>query len=187
MFPFPNPGFSATRDLSAFNPSDKDASVTLSNANRTMASAVNGQAVRALNSRVTGKFYCEFVCDSIGGASAWVGFTSGASRQPGNSGQPGMGYVNNGGIFVNASTVTTVATYTAGDRLGFAFDTVAGVGWVSKNGVWQFGNPAAGTGGLSYGATGVAMYAAAYVNVAPGQFSIPATSFYLPPSSFLTF
>lgn len=177
----------APRAQGVFNAADKDASVALSNADRTMAvTTAVAAGVRGLNSRTTGKNYCEFLVDVLsGGSDAWIGFTSGSNRNPGTGGPGGAFRSFNGAVYGGGSLLASGFSYAAGDRLGFAFDVAANKFWVSKNGVWLYGDPAAGTAGLGYGSTGVAMYPAAYGNVNNVQVSIPALTFYPPPASFV--
>lgn len=146
-------GFGAKRAAAAseqtvtWNPSDKDADVTLSESDR-LAGFGGVGSVRATLSRSTGKYYFEIVCPVFAG-NARIGFCdSGYSlaTYPGNA-------ANSVGCYTtgNAASGWTKATagstsWAAGDVIGFAIDLGAGYAWQAVNNTWAAsGNPAAGT------------------------------------------
>lgn len=135
-----------------FNPSDKGASVTLSSGNRTMAKAgVGPQMVRSTTSHATtGKYYSEFRILASSGAVA-VGQSGAAGNLNAYVGSDtaGLGYAASGSVFFGGAVIATYSTFAAGDVIAAAHDFAAGKLWFSKNGVWQSGDPEAGTGGLS--------------------------------------
>jgi len=57
-----------------------------------------------------------------------------------------VGYYADGSVYKNNSAVAALAAYSAGDRLGCAYNGTTGKGWFSKNGVFASGDPALGTG-----------------------------------------
>lgn len=136
-----------------FDPANKSANVTLSEANLRATNASAGDFnVRSVGSRSSGKLYFEVqrvagqqgigLCTSAWPTNAWVGssalsigmdpsadtiFTSGA-----NQGSSGVGAPADGSI------------------IGVAVDFTAGKVWFSKNGTFGSGqNPAIGTGGFT--------------------------------------
>jgi len=139
-----------------WNPSDKSAGVTLSNGNLTATRAGSGWgAARGVSSFLSGKWYWEItvtagnINDILG-----IGTSSAALTYPGND-VNGWGFGNGGYKYHNNSAAGYGLSYTNGDIIGAAFDTVAGKIWWSKNGAWlSGGDPAAGTGEAYSGITG---------------------------------
>lgn len=143
-----------------WNPSDKGASLTLSNGNLSANVATDWQCVRSDLSKSSGKWYWEITLDDI--ESGWyanIGIaTSSASlsAEPGNDAY-GWAYLmvngqkkNNGSASSYGSTCDT-----NGDIIGVALDLDNGKIWFSKNGTWQnSGDPAAGTGEAFSGLSG---------------------------------
>lgn len=149
MFSLPSCLLSATvaEQSAEWNPSDKNASITLSNGNR---DATGGSlvSVRGLLGRSTGKYYFEYVLlTSVG--SHWFGLGNGSANiasYVGNSASSAG--LASGGNAVNTWTKDQAGTFSVAvnDVIGFAVDMGAGKAWVSKNNVWQLtGDPAAGT------------------------------------------
>jgi hypothetical protein len=150
---------SAGVEFSTWNPSDKHASITLSNGNRTEASASNNQGVRATLPKSTGKWLAEITVTSganimfgLGNASANLSF------YPGGDANSWAYYGANGNIYTSNSPTGYGTTYGAGDVISLAWDATGGKLYFAKNGVWQAsGNPAAGTGFAFSGLSGSLM------------------------------
>lgn len=135
----------------AWNPADKSASITLSNNNLTAINTVaSNQLVRA-NTAVSGKRYFEYTAGATANSTIvgvapptqpvadWVGDANG-----------GAGYSNNAGVFLDGGTSAGYgATWTSGDVIGVAVDSVARKIWFAKNNTWQSGDPNTGTGGTT--------------------------------------
>lgn len=84
----------------------------------------------------------------VGAARTSVGFGTAGGH---------ASYMRGGRRYLNSNTdVAFGATYTVGDVIGVALNATAGRVWFSKNGVWQAGNPGAGTGGLQMTSVGSA-------------------------------
>ncbi|MEO3389509.1 SPRY domain-containing protein [Mesorhizobium sp. CAU 1741] len=133
-----------------WNPSDKDAAISLSNGNLTASligiSAARG--ARATNSASSGRVYWEITTDA---GNPYVGLGNAAAptnTYPGNANDDGMGYQNNGSVRKNG-TVAVLDSYTTGDVIGVLVDIDNLKVYFSKNGVWQnSADPDAGTGGI---------------------------------------
>jgi hypothetical protein len=124
---------------------------TLSNGNLTIA--FTGIAVRASAGAVGARKYCEINIITrdndqyFGVHRADVVYTSSAGALL----QRAQGEAFTGGSTA-ATYISGTLSYTDGDVLMIAVDTTSGTAanrkmWVGKNGVWQNGDPAAGTGG----------------------------------------
>lgn len=149
LFGYTTSGASAT----TINPSDKSASITLSNGNLTASqTALTSQAARATSSvPSSGLYYWEGVwtADDGSGGVAFGIATGSLNLSNGNGiGQTGgvryykSGALNNQG----SNNASWGASFTIGDVVGIAVDGATGKVWFSKNGVWQgLGNPYAGT------------------------------------------
>lgn len=137
------------------NPSDKAASLTLSNGNLTVTKSSGGVAhclVRATYGMTSGKWYWEAVIDATMTNSREIAAitksTVSTGVQPGSSAD-GYGYNGiNGVLYNNGAAVGGWGggTYAIGDVIGIAFDANTGKLWFAKNGTWIDGSdPAAGT------------------------------------------
>ena len=145
-----------------WNPSDKNANISLSNGNLT-ATATNTawKSVRATDFKSSGKWYWETTIDVAASNNHILGVgTSDASIEP-PSGYPGgdtHGYGYRGATgqkYYNATPVAYGDTFTAGDIISVALDLDNGKIWWAKNGAWQAaGNPAAGTNEAYSGLSG---------------------------------
>ena len=144
----------------SWNPSDKTASITLSNANLTAVTSSNNQSVRAVDKQVSGQFYFEVTCTTIG-ANLGVGLMAGAPALGGGSLVGTITIVSGGGlIYLNGvSTGITIGTVTNGSLLGLAFDITNKLAWfrVGASGNWN-GNagfaPDTGIGGVNFSSLG---------------------------------
>ena len=150
---------SVSETAATWNPSDKDASVTLSNGDRD-AAVTDGSfsAVRANVGRSSGKRYFEISLPTVPG-SARHGFGNGSfslATYVGNSatsiGIANVSQTNSGYTIVNG---VSPGAESASDYYMFAIDFATGKAWVGKNGTWyNSGNPAAGTNEWISGVTG---------------------------------
>lgn len=129
--------------------SDKDALVTLSNGNLTVAGSgtdtTDYQSARCDHVLGTGKYYMEFLIDQKT-ANLAIGMGNGMTMStfwgfPSDA----VCYFAPGGIWKNNANIATYAAYTTGDIVMMAFDGPTGKVWFGKNGTWN-GDPAAGTG-----------------------------------------
>jgi hypothetical protein len=165
-----------------WNPSDKHASLTLSNGNLTATHnpvGTNWFSARSTAGKAAGKWYWE--ASFSGTTSAVFGIGTSAhtlASFPGN-GAAGRGYYGpNGQKFVGNTPSAYGASYAAGDVVGVALDMDAGTVEFFKNGVSQ---------GVAFtGLTGT-FYAMAAVNTDNGSFTanFGATAFtHAVPSGF---
>lgn len=172
-----------------WNPSDKDADVTLSNGDRNATSSGAG-SVRATHGKTSGKYYCEIQL-LTGMSNFRAGLGNGSfslSTYVGNSASSGG--VASGGNTVSTWTKAQAGTFTivANDVLGFAVDMGVGYAWVSLNGVWQLtGDPAAGTNPWMTGLSGTVYPAAGFAGSTANVQQLRAKTSevtYSPPSGF---
>lgn len=143
-----------------WNPADTHVNLTLSESNLRFSDnsgTTIARATRALTSKSSGKWFFQgdAVVNSSGGgvqqntlgiATAAAAINTDIGGDVASYGYAATGVVRNGG-----TTLTTYATFSAGDRIGVAVDFGANKIWWSKNGVWN-GDPVAGTGGVSISA-----------------------------------
>lgn len=140
-----------------WNPSDKDAQVTLTNGNLTAecgAGAGSFNSVRSTTSKTSaaGKRYFENLVDSRGTTLMYLGIgTSGVGLSVNPDAEAGavVWQISNGNISANGVTVGTEATLTNGDVGQIAIDFATQKIWFGKNNTFG-GNPSAGTGGYSF-------------------------------------
>lgn len=90
-------------------------------------------------------------------------------------------YSADGKIYKNMTAIATLSTYTTGDIVGVAWNSVTGDVWFSKNGTFT-GNPAAGTGAQA-NLTGT-IYPAATIDASGSVQTIQAVNTYSIPSGF---
>lgn len=178
----------AVPQLLAWNPSDKDAGVTLSNANKTMQVTSGSAAPGVRSTAPSGAFYAEVNVDfrksssdvSVGVANAGAALT-GSALVGGDANA--VGYRDSGGVYNSNSVLGTIATYTTGDVIGIAYRPASSKVWFAKNGVWQSGDPNTLTGGFA--ATSMPYLMAQCANVSPHEgFTIPTTYRFSAPSGF---
>ena len=142
-------------NYATLNPLLVRANLTYSQGNLQIASAAYYRNSLSTISLDGGKWYIEATCTTI---SSNLYNMVGVVTSPVNMSYPGSGvsddgfsyFSGNGKITVNTVAGTeTYATWTTGDIIGLAYDSVTRKCWVSKNGVWQnSGNPASGTGSI---------------------------------------
>lgn len=167
-----------------FNPADVAAFVTVSNGDRTISQSSGGITnARGTLSKTSGKWYAELQTAAASGGAVFGIATSAHTLDLDQIGgdTPSCGYGAGGALERNGSVVATYTAWGAGDVVGMALDRTSNLIWFSKNGVWQAGNPAAGTGGVSVSA-GTYFPAATVANGDP--LTIPQALKYPPPSGF---
>lgn len=125
-----------------WNGSDKSASTTLSGGSLTAATSVSSAVAwaRATTSAASGKWYWEFLVNSVSGGTLSVGVANASATFPnGTVGRDtdSWGYTSAGQLIYGGTVYATVSTYTAGDRIGVAVDQDSGNIQFYKNGVYQ--------------------------------------------------
>lgn len=159
-----------------WNPADKGADIVLSGANDEASNpSFTYQAVRSVTSRASGKYYAEMVINmttadsNLGFANAT--FDVSVSNYVGVDANGVSYYTDDGGINENASSTAYGNLLSAGDVLGIALDIDNSLAYFAVNGVWQnSADPAGGTGGYAFSATGPFMLACT-----PGDISAVVT------------
>ena len=165
-----------------FNPADKNASIVLTNGDRTITQSSGGATgVRGTTSKSSGKWYTEIRYDGVFGAGAFGFGTSGHSLNGDVGSGTGFGYSAGGTVSVNGSTLATLAQYASGTVIGVAVDFAALKVWFSANGVWLSGNPVTGSGGYSF--TAGTYFPMASI-ASTGGYTILDALAYSPPSGF---
>jgi hypothetical protein len=145
----------------AWNPSDKDSGLTLSNSNRTAYSATSWQGVRSVTSHSSGKYYFEMT-NPVGG-SLQFGILNNVALAGTYIGAYTNGYAqsSNGSVYNNGSAAVSYASWAPNSLIGCAADLTAGKIWFSYNGIWQGGgSPSAGTNPACTGISGTFFVAA---------------------------
>ena len=159
----------------AFNPSDKSASITLTNTNHTATTSGSGYA-RAADRQLSGKYYFEFTWNATPLITSTVGVATGAAtgaQSPSAAGNPfciGIGSGGGGTIYQNGVTLASgVGTIASGTVMGVAVDlsfsaaTPMGAVWirVGAAGNWNgsaLANPVTGAGGFPLWGRGIPVY-----------------------------
>lgn len=178
-----------------FTTVNKNADVTLSNADRTafFASTSGTKRVYGATSHSSGKHYFEIIVDSVSAGGTYnpaLGI-SGATIDNSNLGTAATdyGYLSNGQKRGAAAAAAAFgSSFTAGDVIGVAADLTAGNIWFAKNNVWQAsGDPASGASPAFTGLSGSKRPCA----MAAGSISVQTTIrtgsdaiAYTPPSGF---
>lgn len=140
----------------AFDTVYKGAAVVLSGSNL-IGTVTSGTGTARSNNRMTSKSYFEMVAGATITGSSSVGVCTGQLVMTGLLGATieGVGYNKDGTVKINNLTITTIATFTAADNIGVAFDPFNEKVWFRKNGgnwnndVIGNQNPATNTGGIS--------------------------------------
>jgi hypothetical protein len=143
----------------AFNPSDKFTSITLSGGNLiATANASSTGSVRAVDRQVTGKFYWECTFNTLGSITEGAGFLSGVAAI--NTGvttvaNGSVALMQSGRVYVDAviQTLPNFGTITNGTVVCIAFDCDQRLIWfrLGAAGNWNNSagaNPATGSGGV---------------------------------------
>lgn len=142
------PGFAQT----TWNPADKGSGVALPNGN--LAASGSGgvyYAVRATQSRSTGKYCYENTQTSVTPNSSTSGFATSAMALNNYVGfsAVSVAYQPNGNTLKSSQFTLVTApsvTFASGETMTFCVDLDAGKAWLAKNGTFTGGgNPAAGT------------------------------------------
>jgi len=141
--------------VTMWNPSDKNADITLSNENLTAlqaAASIGWITVRNVTSKSSGKWYMELVVDNSGGvgledmifglADSALSLNTFVGNSPASWGYHGP----NGYTYHNGSATAYGTIWQTGDVIGCAFDMGTGKIWFARNNVWQnSGDPVAQT------------------------------------------
>lgn len=182
-------GVSAT--FVAWDPATKSSQITLSGDNliATATAAPSWANVRAALGRSSGKYYFE-IAVTTGSADVMLGVSKNTIPSNNFCGQTAdsYGYYASSGVkYNNNSSSAMGSTYTTGDVIGVAVDLTTGAIWFSKNGVWQSGDPSAGTGAAFTGLSGTYYPCASNhtADVVVGRFTAASMS-YAPPTGFST-
>ena len=142
-----------------WNPTDKSANIALSNSNRTATkdAAATVGLVRAATGKSAGKFYFE-ITQSAAGNFSWSALCEATFPMTSQPGADTAGTGDGFGVQVQASTTlvwrngSQVGSYGAGGgglTVGIHVDFGNALYWISRGGTLLFGNPSAGTGGLT--------------------------------------
>ncbi len=151
-----------------FDPSFVNANVTLdvSNLIVTGVSAPANTSARSTVSVSAGKFFCEFSINNKASQSG-VGVCN-ASQGTGTSlaaSLNAIGYMADGTVKINSSTVSTLLSFTTGDIVDMAVDFDNSTIWFRKNnGAWNnsgTANPGGNVGGISLSTLNAGPYFAA--------------------------
>ncbi|MBP2310157.1 hypothetical protein GBZ48_22395 [Azospirillum melinis] len=138
-------GFSS---IGPWSPTAKSTTAILSNGNLAVTFATSSQwrAIRAVASIPSGKYYWEILCSSGSGGNLSVGIVDSTFTNFEQNPNSPAAYRSTGDKQKDGTGLTAYGSaWTAGDRLGIAFDTAPGSIWFRKNGVWQAsGDPATG-------------------------------------------
>jgi hypothetical protein len=132
------PDVADTTTYATWNPSDKNAGITLSNGDLTASFSANNQAVRATLGKSAGKWYWECYVQ----AGIFVGIGTDAASLSAHVGATATGwsyYGSGGGTTKYTNGILSVygAAFTTGDTIGVALDMDAGTIVFYKNGVSQ--------------------------------------------------
>lgn len=148
-------GSAPSATYATWNPSDKNAGITLTGSNLIESGGAN-VAVRSTSGKSTGKWMAEVTVTTVGGLLFGVGNSTASLAQfPGNNINGWSYYAANGQKFTNAAGTAYGATYTNADVITLALDLDNGKLFFAKNGTWQnSGDPAAGTGAAFTGLSG---------------------------------
>jgi len=97
----------------------------------------NQGAISSLMMR-SGKWYCEFICQTVGGLNGIVREDQPFTFSfPGSAGSLSWAQFTDGQKYGPAGNSAYGAAFAAGDIMGCAFDADTGKIWWHKNGVWQ--------------------------------------------------
>lgn len=144
-------------EFATYDPSNKSASIALSNGNLTATGTAGAwKSVKANAGVSTGRWYWEITIDAVVTGSM-VGAGKAASSINNYCGVDtnGWSYGWGGLKWHNSANSAYGAAWANGDIISVAIDLIAGKIWFAKNGVWQnSGDPAAGTGEAFSSVTG---------------------------------
>ncbi len=153
-----------TEQSVTWDPISKGPNITLSNGNLDEDGAANWNSVRATIGKTAGKWYCEFLVQSITSAGNIIGFIDGSGSLAtyiGNSAS-GRGAQNTGTSFTSGFTSGSAQSgFAAGNIVALAFDMGTGKGFIAVNNVWQgSSDPLTQTNPFVTGLTGTVYVAA---------------------------
>jgi hypothetical protein len=179
-----------------WNPSDKDANITLSNGDLTAAATVHADTcVRSTVSKNWGKLYLEFVASAVGNMEGpIVGFGTSQASLTNYVGSDNKAW----GYFIGVGDTAAYRYYNgssvrfgfgngaAGNTIMLAIDFNLGMIWAGHQGTWQLsGDPAAGTNPIFSGVALAPLFVMADVRFSTLVANFGASSFtYTPPSGF---
>lgn len=151
--------------VTAWDPANTAASITLSGGNRTATGNANsGGIAKSLSSKSTGKWYAEVKntayssagtngCGMIGIVTSGETLTNYLGQGSGCAGIWRVGASSVRSYFAAAETIHS-GTAATNDVYMLAWDADAGLVWFGRNGTWVgSGNPAAGTGATHSGSS----------------------------------
>ncbi len=149
-------------DQPFWNPSDKDADVTLASSNRQW-SQLSGTigAVRSTVGLAAGKWYVELTHQSSGGSAARHGIATGAHTITVPPGDSVVSWVINGQATYrhNSANGTDFDNFSNGDTVNLAVDLDNGRIWFGRNNTWLSGDPSTGSSPVFTGITGTVFLA----------------------------
>lgn len=148
-----------------WNPSDKDASVTLSDSDKVATSTTGTSSwVRSVTSKSAGKWRVQFVIDNFVPTQG-VGFATAASIG-GYLGGTAAGwaywgnYSGNALVYHNGGATGFTPPLATADRFDLLLDIDGGKAWWRKNGTVISGDPVAGTGPMTTFTPGITLFMA---------------------------
>jgi hypothetical protein len=167
------PSFVPAITATTWNPSDKNANISLdaSNLIATIGGAGAYKSLRAIASHSAGKYYYELlptysvatgVTIGVGNASASL------SAAAGLSGFNSFGYVDGSQNYINSSTILNSYTWVSGDTICIAFDIDHMTMWTRKNASNWNNNPSANPATNSLGMDVSTLAAGPYFPMASG-------------------
>lgn len=181
-------GFTPLSGATTWNPSDKSASITLSNGNLTALGTSSTGGVRAVQSRSSGLYYWEVTINVGAGGSCNLGAIGTADSLTGITPSSGFNLRGgNGTLVAPTGNVGSTGSYTTGDVIMFAVDLANTLVYFGKNGSWLAStNPVAQTGGINYGgSTTIKPWYSPEANTAQATANFGATPFVYPvPTGF---
>jgi hypothetical protein len=170
-----------------WNPSDKNANITLSNGDLTVTAAGSGWiSVRATQFKSSGKWYYEITIGTDNWSSFGVGSSSATLNDKCGFDAYGWGLVsyNSTKYHLNTPTASGVGQ-NLNDIIQIAFDLDNGKIWFGVNNAWS-GDPSAGTGEAYSGLSGsLAPMMSTNVNLSTYTVNFGASAMaYAPPTGF---
>ncbi len=179
-----------------WNSADKSANITLSVSDTAAANAsglASYASVRSVQSRSSGKYYCEFKVNNDSPASLMIGLSDSGATLESFVGSTALGYgynASNGGKYNSGILTAFGSVWAAEDVAAVAYDAVSGFIWFALDNVWQdSGNPAAGTNPAFVTSSGAVLFPTGSIfGVESGQLlTIQGNDFnqtYSPPAGF---
>ena len=147
------PNFALATTYATWNPSDKDAGITLSGGNLIATNNNNVySAVRSTIGKSSGKWYWEVVFTGINAALSGIANSTAALNTYIGADANGWSYFVSAQKYNNGTGTAYGATYATGDVIGVALDMDAGTLIFYKNNVSQ-GTAFTGLSGTMYAAT----------------------------------